>query len=245
MYILDAPYWYQIAGWLGGIVKRLSKLKTCILGSCSKECVLLSLQELSLFSKPSLLNWTHWLILTLNCPMRFRNAHFNTETWQTFCWADSALWDFNVFDVEPRVCSWTLTCRWSVSRVCLHPCGRCPSDCRPEPSDTERNPYRWSYTSWLLHQDTGPALGNTHTQPNTHTEKINWTWMRHVTWSEKSSEISVHHLTLNIFCVSLLIAAAVGPEWDRDCHLSVSVTDSGPEYYPSHTQSYRQLRFHL
>lgn len=112
------------------------------------------------------------------------------------------------------MCSWTLTCRWSVSRVCPHPCGRCPSDCRPEPSDTERNPYRWSYTSWLLHQDTGLALGNTHKTKHTHKEKINWMWMRCVTWSEKSSEISVHHLTLNIFCVTLLIAAAVEPEWD-------------------------------
>ena len=165
---------------------------------------------------------------------------------------------FECVCVEPFVCSWTLTCRWSVSRVCPHPCGRCPSDCRPEPSDTERNPYRWSYTAWLLHQDTGLALGNTHKTKHTHTHTHTHTHRKDESnvnalcdmWWEIIRNISA---SLDIKYILCLFANSCSC-WtrvrrdkcrDRGSHLSVSVTDSEAEYYPSCTQSYRQLRFNL
>lgn len=76
-----------------------------------------------------------------------------------------------VFNAVQYVCYYRLTCRWSVSHVCPHPCGRCLSDCLPEPSDTEQTPCRWSDTFSLQQQGTGSALENTYT----HTQrKLNW-----------------------------------------------------------------------
>lgn len=121
------------------------------------------------------------------------------------------------------------TCRWSEFRACLPPFGHCPSDCHPEPSDTERIPYRWSDTFWLKQQqDMGSALQNTH---NTGTRLT----ICCCVWNRKSIESKPSNI---YFSLALLLTTAYG--WTRATLLSLQllvwVRQKGCVWSIKHTQ---------
>lgn len=91
-----------------------------------------------------------------------------------------------------------------------------------------------------------------HWKTHTHTHRESWTesWTHCVTLSERSISVSMHYLTINVV-LCLLMAAAVGPDWDETSsqlttllskQVFVSMMDREVRYYQSYTQSINTFR---